>query len=189
MISLALYNTYDPKRLHEAHIRAVARAAPLSYAYGYHLVLVGFPIENLEKFVRTVRDSTTIGRGGSYLNDLFKTGKIHVIPYPKKGFPTHFGIPVATTSKPEMEKVISPLDVARLAEVTSLILLIGLGRRGLPKETFKIARYHLDITGKRISLETCTAMGAIATTIAIYLEVLKWKNGKRRLHGSSQSLY
>lgn len=41
----------------------------------------------------------------------------------------------------------------------------------------------MDVTGKRTSLETCTAMGAIGARIATYMEALKWKSGKRRRMG------
>jgi len=43
----------------------------------------------------------------------------------------------------------------------SFLFLIGLGHKGLPQELFEVAQYHLDITGKGISLETCTAIGAV----------------------------
>jgi len=187
MISLALYNTYDPKKLHEAHIRALARAAPLAYAYGFHLVLVGFPVENLREFLRMVEEKTTIGKGGEYLRIIAERKRVHVVPYPKSGFSPQFGVPIATTSHPEEKKAITPLEIARLAMKKSVMLLIGLGRKGLPKEIFKIARYHMDVTGLGVSLETCTAMGAVASSIATYLEVLKWRNGKGKLHGSLQS--
>ncbi len=42
----------------------------------------------------------------------------------------------------------------------------------------------MDVTGKRTSLETCTAMGAIGARIATYMEALKWKSGKKTSHGS-----
>ncbi|MBE0524051.1 MAG: DUF531 family protein, partial [Methanosarcinales archaeon] len=50
----------------------------------------------------------------------------------------------------------------------SYLLLLGLGHKGLPKDLFERARYHLDITGKSISLETCTAIGAIPAMLSAY---------------------
>jgi len=39
----------------------------------------------------------------------------------------------------------------------SFLFLIGLGHKGLPPDLFEMAKYHLDITSKGISFETCTA--------------------------------
>ncbi|WP_209475628.1 DUF531 family protein [Thermococcus stetteri] len=186
MITIALYNTYDPKRLHEAHVRAIARAAPIAYAYGFHLALVGFPLEGKPlEIAEDISEHTTIGEGGRYLLELAKSNKFHILEFPKRGFPPQFGVPVATTRKPLPEKEITPLDVAREAlSGKSFLLLIGLGRHGLPGEIFKIARYHMDVTGGRVSLETCTAIGAIGARIATYMEALKWKSGKKTSRGS-----
>ncbi|WP_297505952.1 DUF531 domain-containing protein [Thermococcus sp.] len=184
-LTLALYNTYDVKRLHEAHLRAIARAAPLAYAYGFHLALVGFPLEGKPSEVaEAVAEKTTIGEGGRYLIELALSNRFHLLEFPRKGFPPQFGVPVATTRKPSAEKEITPLQLAEaFSGGESFLLLVGLGRHGLPKETFKLARYHMDITGKRMSLETCTAMGAIVARISTYVEALKWRSGRRTLRG------
>jgi hypothetical protein len=181
-LTLALYNTYDVRRLHEAHLRAIARAAPVAYAYGFHLALVGFPLEGKPLEVAdNVSGHTTIGEGGRYLLELAESNRFHLLNFPKGGFPPQFGVPIATTRKPSPEKAITPLDVAkRFLQGESFLLLIGLGRHGLPKETFKMARHHMDVTGRGISLETCTAIGAIAARIATYVEALKWKSGRRK---------
>ncbi len=64
-LTLALYNTYDTKRLHEAHLRAIARAAPIAHAYGFHLALVGFPLEGKPvEIAEEVSGHTTIGGDG-----------------------------------------------------------------------------------------------------------------------------
>ncbi|WP_297536059.1 DUF531 family protein [Thermococcus sp.] len=185
VLTLALYNTYDVKRLHEAHLRAIARAAPIAYAYDFHLALVGFPLEGKPKEVaEEVSSHTTIGEGGRYLLELAEGNRFHLLDFPRKGFPPQFGTPVATTRKPSDEKEITPIELAeRHLRGESFLLLIGLGRHGLPKEIFKLARYHMDVTGKRVSLETCTAIGAIAVRIATYREALKWRSGKRTSRG------
>jgi len=186
MLTVALYNTYDSRRLHEAHVRAIARAAPVSHAFGFHLALVGFPLEGDPREVaEDVAGHTTIGEGGKYLMELAKNNRFHLLDFPVKGFPAQFGAPVATTRKPEPGKEITPLDLADMAlRGRSFILLIGLGRHGLPGEIFKMTRHHMDITGKRVSFETCTAIGAIPARIATLMEALKWrKNGKRTRHG------
>jgi len=185
MLTLALYNTYDPKRLHEAHLRAIARAGPIAYAYNYHLALVGFPLGGKPLDVaREIGSHTTIGEGGKYLLELAEGNRFHLLGFSKRGFPSQFGIPVATTRNPDEEKEITPLELAeRALRGESFLILIGLGRHGLPKEIFKTARYHMDITGKRVSLETCTAIGAIAVRISTLMEALKWRSGRRTLHG------
>ncbi|GAB6103071.1 DUF531 family protein [Thermococcus atlanticus] len=190
MLTLALYNSYDPKRLHEAHLRAIARAAPVCRAFNFHLALIGFPIEGSPREVAEgIAGGTTIGEGGRYLLELAEGGRLHLLDFPRRGYPAQFGHVVATTRKPLEEKEISPAEVARRAlRGESFFLVVGLGRHGLPKETFKLAEYHLDITdGKRISLETCTAIGVIPAKISTLMEALKWslslKAGKEMWRG------
>ena len=72
MLTLALYNSYDPKKIHEAHLRAIARAAPVCYAFDFHLALIGFPFDEPLELVERVSGSTTIGEGGKYLLELAK---------------------------------------------------------------------------------------------------------------------
>ncbi len=85
--------------------------------------------------------------------------------------PAHCGVQVATTSKPDSKKSIGIDDLPDLGSAT---FLIGLGRRGLPADILKSARYHLDITQQGVSLETCTAIGAIAMLLALKV-VKKWR--------------
>lgn len=187
MLTLALYNTYDPRKLHEAHLRAIARAAPITYAFGFHLALVGFPVEGKPAEVaREIAEHTTIGEGGRYLVEMAEGNRFHILDFPERGFPPQFGTVVATTRKPDERKEMSPLELAeRALRGESFLLLVGLGRHGLPKETFKISRYHLDITGRRVSLETCTAIGAIPARLSTLMEGLKWgtKAGRRTWRG------
>ncbi|NJE85341.1 DUF531 domain-containing protein [Thermococcus sp. CX2] len=183
MLTVGLYNTYDRKKLHEAHLRAIARAGPIAYAYGFHLALVGFPLEGRPIDVAgEIAGHTTIGEGGKYLIELAEKNRFHLLDFPKRGFPPQFGTLVATTRKPSEEKEITPLELAeRALRGESFLLLIGLGRHGLPKEIFKMARYHMDITEKRVSLETCTAIGAIPARISTLMEALKWKSHGKRM--------
>ncbi|AEH24770.1 DUF531 domain-containing protein [Pyrococcus yayanosii] len=183
MLTIALYNTYDPKKLHETHLRAIARAAPVAHAFGFHLALVGFPLTGKPLDVaEEVAEHTTIGEGGKYLLELARANKFHLLDFPEKGFSPQFGTPIATTSKPWEEKKITSLEVAeRALRGESFIFLIGLGRHGLPKEIFKMARHHLDITdGLGVSLETCTAIGIIPARIKTLMEALKWRGGLKR---------
>ena len=178
MITLGLYNSYDPNRIHEAHLRAIARAAPICYAFEFHLALIGFPFEEKKAtdLAEKIAQNTTIGEGGKYLIELAKRNKLHLLDFPKKGFPPQFGHIVATTRKPNEKKAIKSLEIAeRALKGESFFLIVGLGRHGLPKEIFKLSEYHLDITdGKRVSFETCTAIGSIPTKIRTLMEALKW---------------
>ncbi len=162
MIVFCLVNTYDKLKLHEIHLRTIARAAPLCYAYDLHLALMDFNFwRDEEEMVRQVAEYTTIGEHGRYAIELLKAGKIHLIDK----IPAHFGEVIATTSKPDEKKKISFEEMRDLIRRRSATFLIGLGRRGLPKDVMKKAKYHYDVTEKGISLETCSAMGAIATAI------------------------
>ena len=41
-------------------------------------------------------------------------------------------------------------------------LIMGLGRKGLPRSLLDKVPYHLEITGSGVPLETATAMGILA---------------------------
>lgn len=165
MIVLCLVNTYDKLNLKEAHLRAIARASALCYAFDFHLALLDFPFwKSVEEVVEEVASYTTIG-DGNYVRDLEKAKRLHLI----EKIPAHFGKIVATTSKPDEKKMLKFEDISKLRSAT---FLIGLGRRGLPKDLMDLASYHLDVTLRSVSLETCTAMGAIAMLVAL---VRGWK--------------
>jgi hypothetical protein len=69
---------------------------------------------------------------------------------------------VVTTRKPSSERKASLSEVRSvLRSGRSVLLVFGLGPRGLPKEVFDIGQKHLDVTTKGLSLETCTALGAV----------------------------
>ena len=166
-ITFGIYNTYDPLKLREPHRRAIARAGALCAAYEINLALFGFPLpaelSTPLEMADFVAKSTTIGQEGKYLLDIAGEGKVHIFDYPSRGFPPQLGIPIATTCRPEVRKKISPGEVMdTLHHKKGVLLVLGLGPRGLADDIKKICTYHLDITGKGYSLETCTAMGAIA---------------------------
>jgi hypothetical protein len=169
-LTLALYNSYDPVRLAEAHRRALARAAPVALAYDANLAVLGFPFD---KDLRTPMDvaewlstTTSIGKGGELLIDLAQSGRFGVFDMLKKGFPPQLGTVVATTSHPEPARRVDPEWAAgELASGRSLCLLFGLGPKGLPGKVIGFSKYHLDVTRRGVALETCTAMGAVPAAI------------------------
>lgn len=175
MLTLGIVNTYDRIKVHEAHYRSIARAAPVAYAFGFNLALFDYPFKmNAEELVGFVKDKTTIGNSGKYLEELFGSGRFFVFVLPEKGFQPQFGWVVVTTSHPAKEKQIRLPELADLInKKKSFLFLIGLGHKGLPAELFEMAHYHLDITSKGVSLETCTAIGAVPAVISGYLERMK----------------
>ncbi len=168
MLTLGLVNTYDKIKVLDAHYRSIARAAPIAYSYGFALALFDYPFKmNAEQLCDYVADKTTIGRSGKYLIEMLEHNRFFVFDLPKKGFQAQFGVPVVTTSSPDPKKAITPAALAdEIHRGGSYLLLVGLGHKGLPKELFGRARYHLDITGKGIPLETCTAIGAVPAVLA-----------------------
>ena len=109
---------------------------------------------------------TSIGDGGQYLIDLAKAGRFSIFDKPNKGFPPQFGEVIVTTRKPDPSKSISPKELASMVKRgQSILLLFGLGPHGLPKEIFKVGKFHLDISGKGYSMETATAIGAVPAVL------------------------
>jgi len=168
MLTIGIVNTYDKIKLHEAHYRSIARAAPVAYAFGFNLALFDYPFKmSAEDLMNFVKDKTTISSSGKYLDELFRAGRFFVFDLPEKGFQPQYGAPVVTTSHPANDKAVSVDSLSELVnKKKSFLFLIGLGHKGLPQELFELAQYHLDITEKGISLETCTAIGAVPAIIA-----------------------
>ncbi len=169
-VTIGLYNSYDPVKFHESHRRALARAGPLALAFDCNLATFGFPYDRElttpVEIARWVATTTSIGEGGSYLVELAEKGRFSSFDFPKKGFPPQLGELVITTRKPERDRLVSAASVREsVLSGRSILLLFGLGPHGLPKDLFGMARRHLDITGRGLSLETCTAMGAVVGSL------------------------
>lgn len=165
---LALYDTYEGG-LKPVHFRAVARAAPLCAAFGLDLALMGFPTKDLDGLVAQVIAETNIGRSGRYLRELMREGRVVLVTCTQREPPLDWkelGLPVATTSHPSDDRKIGMMEALQLAKskhpLRRLCLLVGLGKRGLPQTILDVAQYHLELTGRNVPLETCTAIGVIA---------------------------
>ena len=174
---IGLYNSYDPRKFHEAHRRALARAGPIALAFDANLATFGFPYEVRDvstplEIVAWVAGTTSIGESGAHLVDLAKRGRFHVFELPKKGFPPQLGEIVVTTSHPAPERAITAKDAAELLlRGTSVCFVFGLGHRGIEDlDVYAMAAHHLDVTAKGLSLETATALGAVPAAIAAHLE-------------------
>lgn len=160
---LCLYNSYDKLRIHDIHTRSVARAAPVCFALKFHLVLLDFP----EPMYDLVAHNTTIGESGKFLQALKANSKFSELT---KRLP--LASIVITTSHPDSQKEVSCRSLADLyVRGEQLAFVIGLGRRGLPTSLRKKGTYHWDVTGKGVSLETCTAIGYIAARFSTMVEL------------------
>jgi hypothetical protein len=167
---LALYNTYEGG-LAPAHLRALARAAPLCVAFGLDLLLVAFPEETVERLVERAVAETTTGRGGTYLQMLYRAGRITCepgAPHRSVDGSDEPWLAVATTSRPGKGKDIdisSALKKAADHPSKRACFFMGLGPKGLPATLLHRAPFHLELTGTGVSLETCTAMGVLARAL------------------------
>lgn len=194
-LTIGLYNSYDPRRLHDAHRRALARAAPLALAFGCNLATFGFPWKELAGdlkttrsgeavevdlstplgIARTVAATTSIGEGGAYFVELAEKGRFQSFPFPERGFPPQLGAVVLTTEHAVCPKDTSARAVARdLVDGRSQLLVFGLGPHGVPKDVHAMAAWELDVTGGgHYSLETATALGAVVGAVFAHVEALE----------------
>ena len=176
--TLALWNSYDPNSFREAHRRVLARSGPLSLAFDLNLATFGFPfpkeLTTPQEIADWVATTTSIGEDGSYLKELTLKGRFQTFPYINKGFPPQLGEVVLTTCNAAGKKKRSVDDVvAMLSEGRSVCLVFGTGPKGVPKEVMESTQHHLDITFGGFSLETCTAIGAVAGVLAHKLRDLQ----------------
>ena len=176
-MTMGLYNSLDPKKFAEAHRRALARAAPVAAAFDCNLAVFGFPFDKELKTPKEIADwlvtTTSIGQGGDWIVKLAEEGRFNSFPFPKGGFPPQMGRIVIGTRKPDSKVSITPKETARiLKDGRSVLLVFGLGPRGLPEKIIKMGDHHMDLTNKGVSFETCTAIGAAPARIMTYLEEL-----------------
>lgn len=169
-VTIGLFNSYDPVKFHESHRRALARAGPLALAFDCNLATFGFPydkeLSTPQEIAMWISTTTSIGESGAYLVELAQKGRFSCFDFPKKGFPPQLGEVVITTRKPSKECSTTAVQVrSSLNAGRSVLLVFGLGPRGLPKEVFEMAGRHLDITNRGLSLETCTALGTVIGSI------------------------
>jgi hypothetical protein len=164
---LVLCDTHEGG-LGPVHLRMVARAAPLCVAYGLDLGLLDFPETDLGVIVKKVLADTNVGKGGQYLKELHEEGRVVLFGNSRELEPA--GLVVATTSHPATGKALSLGDAAKAAAKhpkKRLLVLMGLGRKGLPKSLMDAARHHAELTGANVPLETSTAMGIIAQQLGM----------------------
>ncbi|MGD0056883.1 MAG: DUF531 family protein [Methanomassiliicoccales archaeon] len=181
-MTIGLYNSYNPVNFREAHRRILARAGPLSLAFGANLATFGFPfpqgLSTPQEIADWIATTTSIGEDGNYLKELTSKGRFQTFPFISRGFPPQLGDVVLTTRNATGKKKRSVEEIcAILFEGKSVCLVFGTGPKGTPKEVFEIAQHHLDITFGGYSLETCTALGAV---VAVLGHELRRAAGEKR---------
>ena len=170
-MTIGLYNSYNPVKFHEAHRRALARAGPVALAFDANLATFGFPYEKdlatPVEIARWLSTTTSIGEGGKYVVELAEAGRFQTFDFPRRGFPPQLGDIVVTTNRPDSQRVAgAKLLAGILKRGHSITLVFGLGPRGLDdREVYPLGKYHFDLTGRGLSLETATAIGAAPALI------------------------
>lgn len=181
-LTLGLYNCYDPKQWHDIMRVTLARVGPVALAFDADVVTFGFPflqargraalrtqaLRTHHEIADFIATSTSIGEGGDDFRKLVELGRFDAYPFEEP--PGKLGRLVATTPQPDAPKATTPLDVAaRMRQGEAHLLLFGLGPRGLPADVLAASLSHLEITGKGISMETATALGALPAMIHAHL--------------------
>ena len=151
---LGLWNGYRGG-LKPPHLRALARAGALCAGFGLDLALVDFGKTELPRLAqRVARESRA--DGGEWFAALVGAGRVKLF----NGVPGKWaGTLVATTPQPGKPEPPVPFE-------GRLCLLMGVGPQGLPGKLLKAAKFHLELTGHGVELETATAMGVIAERLA-----------------------
>jgi hypothetical protein len=170
-ITLGLYNTYAGKTLKEAHIRAISRAGPICFAFGLNLGLFNFPENDLKTVVSIVEKQSQIGDQGRYFRLLYEKNRLFISKSPKSPYLKGLGNLVVTTSHPDPDKE-TPLEKIPKKE-RPFIVLVGLGTQGISKHILELSHYHVELTGKGVSLETCTAIGVLAAKLVQFKLITK----------------
>src|SRR6266550_4499363 len=109
------------------------------------------------------RGRMTIGLYNSYDPVKFAdAGRLLTFEFPKRGFPPQLGEVVVTTNRPDPKKAVDAKFLAGLLrDGASFVLVFGLGPHGLENRDVEgLGRYHFDLTGRGLALETATAIGA-----------------------------
>jgi len=174
--TIGLYNSYDPNRFHEIHRRSITRTLPLCVGFDCNLAIFGFPlppdIKTPNELCAFLAEKTTISTKETLMK-LAAGGRFCVFPFPEHGFPPQLGKIVIATDHPKKEKLIdTPTIATLLANGKSVCVIFGLGHRGLGKIE-ELGEFHYEVTGKNVSLETCTALGAVIGSINTALKIVK----------------
>jgi hypothetical protein len=169
-VTLGIINTYDKQKMREPHRRAIARAGAVAAAFEANLALFGFPlpedVHTPAQLAAWSRQKTTIGQDAGYFVELAESGRVGIFEEAERGFPPQLGTPIMTTSKPRAEKAVTLSVLAlRVGGGESVLLVFGLGPHGLPETLRRACAADFDVTEEGYSLETATAIGAVASAV------------------------
>lgn len=138
-----------------------------------------------------VQEGTSIGDGAEHLVALARAKRFttHAFPGHDAKWPRSLGTAVVTSPAPQSapdaqaeaspaapapSRQVTPLQAAmRLERGEDLLVVIGLGPRGLPSALLAAAPHCLELTGRNISLETATALAAIPAVVMTHLAHLR----------------
>ena len=148
--TLALYNTYGGNWNHP-HFKSIFKASNLCAAFDLDLALVNFPEISSDKLVNEIKKEMRLPNGG-YTELLIDKNRIQFFENDINEEWT--GKIIATTENPDLSKPSLPEG--------RLCMVMGLGPKGLPRSFVNNAKYHFELTSKKIGFETGTAMGAIS---------------------------
>lgn len=163
VLTIGLYNTYNPDVFEDAMRRAIARAAPVCLAFDCNLATFGVPymqanprLTSPRAIAEFIGGSTSIG-GGEAIKQLAAEGRFRNYDYPQGMFPPQLGTAIVTSEhgQPHTESV-SPDALPENA-----LAIFGLGPHGLPDEILQAASHSLELTGRNIALETATAIAIL----------------------------
>ena len=161
--NLVLINTKKSDNLSELHRRWIARVAPICKAYDLHLTLSNFKIDDSPiEFAKKIAPSTSIGEGGERFIELAQKGKVQITDLP---LPQNVGTTVVCTAKPEQNKEKNVSYISKLSNGERIALIFGCDEHQsqMTKKIRADAKYHLDITSKRIKLSLDCEIGAITS--------------------------
>lgn len=163
--NIVLFNQNKNKEIDEKNRRLIAKIVPLCKAYNFHLILINYTIKTSPiTFAEEMAKSTSIGESGEIFIELAKKGHVEITTTP---LPPNCGKKIICTSKPNDVKLKTSHHVSKLAHKEKICLIFGTDNlsNNKIKQIRNEAKYHLDITKKRIPLELDTEIGAVCHQI------------------------
>ena len=164
-LNVVLINPKPNDAFSDEHRRLIAKISPICYAYGYHLVLVNFKIDDSPiDFARDIATSTSIGKSGERLLKIAKKGRIRITKLP---ISKDLGKIVICTSRPEKSKSKNAKFVTELSKKEKIALVFGCDKKRNKnvRNLLDRAEYHLDISNKGIELSLDSEIGVVTSII------------------------
>ena len=164
-LNVVLINPKSNDAFSDEHRRLIAKISPICYAYGYHLVLVNFKIDDSPiDFAREIATSTSIGKSGERLLEIAKKGRIRITKLPLS---ENLGKIVICTSKPDKSKAKSSKFVTALSKKEKIALVFGCDKKRNKnvRTLLHKAECHLDISNKGIELSLDSEIGVVTSII------------------------